>query len=49
MELLNKVNYILAIIGFGLAANHFVANGIELFTYIVPAFLLIFCILAGIE
>jgi hypothetical protein len=49
VELLKKVNYILAIIGVGLAVTHFFIKGIELPTYIMPAFLLVFFMLIGIE
>lgn len=49
MELLKKVNYILAIIGVGLAVTHFFIKGIELPTYIMPALLLVFFLLIGIE
>jgi hypothetical protein len=46
---LKKVNYILAIIGLGLAVTHFFIKGIELPISIVFAFLLVFFLLIGIE
>ncbi|RIW28673.1 hypothetical protein D3H55_21090 [Bacillus salacetis] len=49
MGFLKKVNYILAIIGIGLAVTHFFIKGIELSISIAFAFLLVFFLLIGIE
>jgi hypothetical protein len=48
VELLKKVNYILAIIGLGLAVTHFFIKAIELPTFIMLAFLLVLFLMTGI-
>ena len=49
MNILEKVNYILAIIGIGLGVTHFFIKDIQLPTYIMPSFLLVFFLMIGIE
>ncbi len=49
MNLLKSVNYIIGIIGIGLAVTHFFIKSIELPEFIMPTFLLVFLLLMGIE
>ena len=49
MKILEKVNYILAIIGIGLGVTYFFIKDIQLTTYIIFSFLLVFFLMIGIE
>ncbi|MGB8001702.1 MAG: hypothetical protein WCF60_16630 [Anaerobacillus sp.] len=49
MNIFKKVNYILAIFGVGIGVTHFLFKDIQLPTYIMSSFLLVFFLLIGIE
>ena len=49
MNILEKVNCILAIIGIGLAVTHFFIKDIQLPAYVMFSFLLVFFLMIGIE